>query len=255
MDIRRRDASCRRPADLDANSCRLRWRHRLSGSLGRAIAQGRLTQEDLLRFESARQRHAHPRDGHPRAARSAAFPRAVRQHRRRRGQGRRPSHQRQGLSWRGSALSAKSPEAYALTDQDFAELARAYGRMGGLDRIATVVKSDPRRAAGPHAAARRRRHLDQQLDVAADQGAGHGRCHEPARARCHDRPLGVHARRGARQGDRRQAAVSRSWRRTSATPSSRTRSSPPTRCSSAAASRSPSSARPFPSRRSPIRAG
>ena len=38
-------------------------------------------------------------------------------------------------------LSAGSPEAYALTDLDFAELAKTYGRMGGLDRIATVVKA------------------------------------------------------------------------------------------------------------------
>ena len=33
-----------------------------------------------------------------------------------------------------------SPHAYALTYEDFAALARTYGRMGGLDRIATVVK-------------------------------------------------------------------------------------------------------------------
>jgi len=33
-----------------------------------------------------------------------------------------------------------SPEAYALTSVDFAALARAYGRMGGLDRVASVVK-------------------------------------------------------------------------------------------------------------------
>ena len=38
-------------------------------------------------------------------------------------------------------LSAGSPEAYALTDLDYTELAKSYGRMGGLDRIATIVKS------------------------------------------------------------------------------------------------------------------
>jgi len=35
----------------------------------------------------------------------------------------------------------KSPEAFALTHDDFAALAKTYGRMGGLDRIATVVKA------------------------------------------------------------------------------------------------------------------
>jgi sulfur-oxidizing protein SoxB len=39
------------------------------------------------------------------------------------------------------AIARNSPEAYALTDQDFVELARRYGRMGGLDRIATVVNA------------------------------------------------------------------------------------------------------------------
>ncbi len=34
-----------------------------------------------------------------------------------------------------------SPEAYALTYDDFASLAKTYGRMGGLDRVATVVNA------------------------------------------------------------------------------------------------------------------
>ncbi|MDB6176840.1 thiosulfohydrolase SoxB [Paracoccus sp. Z330] len=42
-----------------------------------------------------------------------------------------------------------SPDAYALTYPDFADLASTYGRMGGFDRIATVVKSI--RAARPDA--------------------------------------------------------------------------------------------------------
>ena len=37
-------------------------------------------------------------------------------------------------------IPAKSAAAYALTDQDFAALAKSYGRIGGLDRLATVVK-------------------------------------------------------------------------------------------------------------------
>ncbi len=38
-------------------------------------------------------------------------------------------------------LADKSAEAHAHTFDDFAELAKTYGRMGGLDRIATIVKS------------------------------------------------------------------------------------------------------------------
>src|SRR5579872_1812567 len=34
-----------------------------------------------------------------------------------------------------------SPAAYALSSDDFAALAKSYGRMGGLDRIATVVNA------------------------------------------------------------------------------------------------------------------
>ncbi|MDO5658891.1 MAG: thiosulfohydrolase SoxB [Paracoccus sp. (in: a-proteobacteria)] len=44
-------------------------------------------------------------------------------------------------------IAPRSPEAYALTYPDFTDLARAYGRMGGFDRIATVVKAI--RAARP----------------------------------------------------------------------------------------------------------
>ncbi len=37
-------------------------------------------------------------------------------------------------------LEPGSPEAYALTCEDYAALAERYGKMGGLDRIATIVK-------------------------------------------------------------------------------------------------------------------
>jgi S-sulfosulfanyl-L-cysteine sulfohydrolase len=46
-------------------------------------------------------------------------------------------------------LTPKSPEAYALTYEDFTALGKSYGKMGGMDRVATVVKSI--RAARPDA--------------------------------------------------------------------------------------------------------
>ena len=38
-------------------------------------------------------------------------------------------------------IAPRSPEAYALTYPDFVDLAKTYGRMGGFDRVATVVKA------------------------------------------------------------------------------------------------------------------
>ncbi len=38
-------------------------------------------------------------------------------------------------------ISIKSADAYALSSEGFSNLAKTYGKMGGLDRIATVVKS------------------------------------------------------------------------------------------------------------------
>src|SRR4051794_8733757 len=38
-------------------------------------------------------------------------------------------------------IAAGSPQAYALTEADFSTLAKAYGRLGGLDRIATILKA------------------------------------------------------------------------------------------------------------------
>src|SRR5262245_56803017 len=37
-------------------------------------------------------------------------------------------------------IPAGSALAYALTSEDFASLAKDYGRLGGLDRVATVLK-------------------------------------------------------------------------------------------------------------------
>lgn len=37
-------------------------------------------------------------------------------------------------------IAAGSPDAYALTSEDFTALAGTYGRMGGMDRVATIIK-------------------------------------------------------------------------------------------------------------------
>lgn len=37
-------------------------------------------------------------------------------------------------------IQAGSPDAYALTSEDFAALAKTYGKMGGMDRVATIIK-------------------------------------------------------------------------------------------------------------------
>jgi len=39
------------------------------------------------------------------------------------------------------SIPATSPEAYALTSADFTALARTYGKVGGLDRLATLIKA------------------------------------------------------------------------------------------------------------------
>ena len=38
-------------------------------------------------------------------------------------------------------IAASAPEAYALSSADFASLARTYGKVGGVDRLATLIKA------------------------------------------------------------------------------------------------------------------
>ena len=38
-------------------------------------------------------------------------------------------------------ISPGTPQAYALSSSDFVSLAKAYGKMGGLDRVSTIIKS------------------------------------------------------------------------------------------------------------------
>ena len=116
-------------------------------------------------------------------------------------------------------IPAGSADAYSLTYPTIsAALAKCYGRLGGLDRIATILKAIRAERGERTIVPRRRRYLAEQLHRAADQRRRHGRLHGAAEARCHDRPLGIHARHRSRQGDHRRSWIFRSSRRTCATP-------------------------------------
>ena len=110
------------------------------GPLGRAAAQQRLSQADILRFEPLGQVtilyladiHAQLMPLHfrePSINLGVGEAKGV------------PPHLTDAAFRAHFNIAAGSPEAFALTSEDFVELARNYGRMGGLDRIATLVKA------------------------------------------------------------------------------------------------------------------
>lgn len=112
----------------------------LSSSISRAAATQSITQADLLRFEPVGQvTLLHFADIH-----AQLVPIYYREPEVNLGVG-----SMQGLlpHVTGKALlerlgvAARSPEAYAFTHEDFTALARAYGKVGGLDRMATLVKA------------------------------------------------------------------------------------------------------------------
>ena len=111
-----------------------------AGNLGRLAAQGRLTQADLLRFEPlGNVTLVHITDIHaqlvPVHFREPSVNIGV-------GEAKGLVPHIVGEEFRRAyKLEAKSAVAHALTFDDFSELAKQYGRMGGLDRIATVVKA------------------------------------------------------------------------------------------------------------------
>lgn len=51
----------------------------------------------------------------------------------------RPPHLTGADLLKAYAIEPGSPEAYALSSEDFVALARAYGRVGGMDRLATLI--------------------------------------------------------------------------------------------------------------------
>lgn len=110
------------------------------GRVGRLAAQGRLTQDELLRFQTkGNVTLVHLTDIHaqlvPMYFREPSVNLGVGE-----AKGLVPHITGDALLKR-FGIAAGSSAAYSLSDQDFAALARTYGRMGGLDRIATLIKS------------------------------------------------------------------------------------------------------------------
>ena len=111
-----------------------------AGRSGQALAQGKLTQADLLRFEPlGNVTLLHITDLHgqmmPLHFREPSINIGVGE-----SKGQVPHITGEAFLARFK-LPAKSAAAHALTFNDFTELARTHGRMGGLDRIATLVKA------------------------------------------------------------------------------------------------------------------
>jgi sulfur-oxidizing protein SoxB len=109
------------------------------GSLTRAFAQQRLTQDELLKFEPlGNVTLLHVTDIHgqlmPVYFREPSVNLGVGEAR---GQ---PPHLTGGDFLKRFGIPEKSAAAYAMTSEEFAALAKSYGKIGGLDRLATVVK-------------------------------------------------------------------------------------------------------------------
>ena len=111
-----------------------------AAALGRAAAQGAIRQEDLLRFAPKGQLTLlHMADCHaqlkPVYFREPSINLGV-------GQARGQLPHLVGQDFLSSfGISASSLEAYMLTSADFEALAKTYGRVGGMDRVATVVNA------------------------------------------------------------------------------------------------------------------
>jgi sulfur-oxidizing protein SoxB len=110
------------------------------GPLTRAAAQQRITQEDLLAFDHyGNVTLLHMADLH-----AQLMPVYLREPAVNIGAGEargQPPHLTGKAFLEYYAVPPRTAEAYALSSEDFVALARSYGRLGGLDRIATVVKA------------------------------------------------------------------------------------------------------------------
>jgi len=110
------------------------------GSLGRAAAQQRLTQSDILKFDPlGTVTILHITDTH-----AQLMPLYFREPSVNLGVGEakgQPPHITDSEFRQHFKIATGSADAYALTADDFTSLAKNYGRMGGMDRIATLVNA------------------------------------------------------------------------------------------------------------------
>ena len=110
------------------------------GPLGQVAAQQRLTEADITRFDPlgtvtilhVTDIHAHLK---PIYFREPAINLGVGDERGK------PPHITDNAFRDYFKITAGSAEAYALTSDDFVQLAKSYGKMGGMDRVATLIKS------------------------------------------------------------------------------------------------------------------
>ena len=109
------------------------------GTFTRALAQQTPDRSRTAQLRRDRQRHAAACGRYSWPAYAGLFPRAVGESRRRRGEGPAATHHRQGFS---EALRHSGEVGLGLCAdrQGFEALAKSYGRIGGLDRLAAVVK-------------------------------------------------------------------------------------------------------------------
>ena len=110
------------------------------GPLGQASAQQRLTEADILRFEPlGTVTIVHVTDIH-----AQLMPLHFREPSVNLGVGEakgKPPHLTDREFRDHFRIAAGTADAHALTSEDFVALARTYGRMGGMDRLATIVKA------------------------------------------------------------------------------------------------------------------
>ena len=111
-----------------------------AGALGRRAAAQAISQDDLLRFQPLGQvTLLHFTDLH-----AQLVPLWFREPSVNLGVGEskgKPPHLTEGALLAAYGLKPGSTDAYAFTSQDFAALARHYGRIGGVDRLATLIKA------------------------------------------------------------------------------------------------------------------